>query len=263
MKRIMMIGFGAMAQVVWQNLPEGLELAWVVVPENSVAKVQEQLPEQVQVMSSIAACKHVPDLVIEVAGQAAVKEHAEAVLSKGWDLAMISVGALADEDLSQRLQQVAKQHDSHLIALSGAVAGMDGLAAARELGLHTVTYQGRKNPKSWQGSHAEHLVDLQGLQAAQVFFQGSAREAAMLFPANANVAATVALAGLGMDGTQVELIADPAVSRNQHTIIAKGEFGEMRIELMGIPLPSNPKTSTLAALSVLRQCRQLVQSIQI
>ena len=263
MKHIMMLGFGAMAQVVWQILPEGLELSWVVVPEHSITKVRKQLPEQVQVMASIAACKQEPDLVIEVAGQAAVREHAEAVLAKGWDLALISVGALADEDLSLRLQQVAKQHDSHLIALAGAIAGMDGLAAARELGLHAVTYQGRKSPQSWQGSHAENLLDLQSLQAAQVFFKGSAREAAMLFPANANVAATVALAGLGMDDTQVELIADPTVSRNQHTITATGEFGEMRIELMGVPLPANPKTSTLAALSVLRQCRQLVQGIQI
>jgi aspartate dehydrogenase len=33
--------------------------------------------------------------------------------------------------------------------------------------------------------------------------------------------------------------------------VAEGGFGQMTIELVGVPLPSNPKTSTLAALSVL------------
>lgn len=263
MKQLMMIGFGAMAQTVLAQLPEGLALSWVMVPEASVDKVKNQVPANTQVISSIAQCMGQPDLVIEVAGQAAVKEHAQAVLEKGWNLALISVGALADTNLHERLQKTAKIHGSHLVALAGAVAGIDGLAAARELGLNQVTYQGRKNPQSWKGSPAEKMVDLDALQDAQVFFTGSAREAATLFPANANVAATVALAGLGLDETQVQLIADPATERNQHTIMAEGAFGEMRIELIGIPLASNPKTSTLAALSVVRHCRQLVDVIQI
>lgn len=44
-------------------------------------------------------------------------------------------------------------------------------------------------------------------------FTGTAREAAMKFPANANVAATIALAGLGMDETMVELTVDPTINK--------------------------------------------------
>ena len=94
-------------------------------------------------------------------------------------------------------------------------------------------------------------------------FTGTAREAAMKFPANANVAATIALAGLGMDETMVELTVDPTINKNKHTIVAEGGFGQMTIELVGVPLPSNPKTSTLAALSVIRACRNSVEAIQI
>ena len=126
-----------------------------------------------------------------------------------------------------------------------------------------MTYQGCKSPNSWRGSYAEQLVDLDQVTEATVFYAGTAREAAQKFPANANVAATIALAGVGMDETWVELMVDPHITQNKHTIIAKGRFGQMSIEMIGVPLESNPKTSTLAALSVIRACRNSVDAIQI
>ncbi len=263
MKQLMMIGFGAMGQTVLAHLPEGVTLGWVVVPERSKDKVSALVGADVQVLHSVAACTERPDLVIEVAGQAGVREHAAAVLQRGWDMAMISVGALADAALAAELELAAAQGGGSLTVLAGAVAGMDGLAAAKEGGLDSVVYRGCKNPNSWRGSHAEKLIDLDAVTEKTVFFSGSAREAATLFPANANVAATIALAGLGMDGTQVELTVDPASQKNQHHIDVSGLFGQMSIALAGVPLPSNPKTSTLAALSVVRACRLCLNGIKV
>lgn len=122
-----------------------------------------------------------------------------------------------------------------------------------------MTYQSRKSPASWRGSYAEMLIDLNAVNEATIFFEGSAREAARLFPANANVAATVALGGIGMDATRVQLMVDPVTQRNTHTLHVEGLFGEFRLELSGLPLADNPKTSTLAALSAVRACRELAQ----
>ena len=105
-----------------------------------------------------------------MAGQAAVKEHAQKVLEKGWTIGLISVGTLADSEFFSQLKQTAEQHDAHLHLLAGAIAGIDGISAAKEGGLEKVTYKGCKSPKSWRGSYAEQLVDLDQVSEAMVFF---------------------------------------------------------------------------------------------
>lgn len=263
MKQLMMIGFGAMANEVRMHLPKDLELKWVVVPQRSIQSVKQVVSSDVEVISDVDDCQGTPDYVIEVAGQAAVKEHAAKVLAKGWDIGLISVGTFADSHFFELLQSTAERSGAHIHLLAGAIAGIDGIAAAKEGGLDKVIYKGCKSPSSWRGSYAEKLIDLDQVTEATVFYTGTARDAALNFPANANVAATIALAGVGMDETVVELTVDPNISQNKHSIVAEGRFGQMSIEMIGVPLESNPKTSTLAALSVIRACRNSVDAIQI
>ena len=257
MKNIMLIGYGAMAQEVLARLPEGVRVGWIVAREGHHAAIRLRFGGHVIPLLSPAGCPQRPDLVLECASQQAVADYSEAVLQRGWRLAIISTGALADEALALRLKQQVAAGTGRLVPLSGAVAGLDGLRCAREGGLESVLYQSCKGPLSWRGSAAETLVDLASVRERVVFFRGSAREAARRFPANANVAATIALAGTGMDRTRVELIVDPAMRHNSHLVHARGGFGEMYLELRGHPLDANPKTSLLAALSAVEACRQL------
>ena len=190
-------------------------------------------------------------LMVECAGHEALAEHGCAVLERGIDLITISLGALADPVLAKNLADAALSGNSQLHLASGAIGALDCLQAAKVGGLSTVTYIGRKPPSSWLGSPAEDRLDLDTLKAAATHFEGTARDAAMTYPKNANVAAAVALAGTGFDITRVELVADPTITANIHEIHASGAFGQFSFQIEGHALPDNPRSSALAAMSAI------------
>ncbi|MES2610920.1 MAG: aspartate dehydrogenase [Pseudomonadota bacterium] len=267
--RLAVVGFGAIGQALAQELAgdDRVHLAQVIVSPASLAAAQAAcaaLAPQVRVASTLdLGPGQRPDLVVECAGHAAVLAHVVPALQAGIPCAMASVGALHDADLLTRLEAAAQEGGTRLQLVSGAIGAIDALAAARFGGLDEVTYVGRKPPLSWAGTPAEQAFDLARLVAPQVIFRGSAREAARQFPKNANVAATVSLAGLGLDRTLVELVADPGVLRNVHTVTARGAFGRLELQMENLPLAANPKTSALTVYSLVRAVRNAASGIAI
>ena len=71
------------------------------------------------------------------------------------------------------------------------------------------------------------------------------------------------LAGIGFADTKVTLVADPHASGNTHKVNAAGAFGRFEISLENKPLPDNPKTSWLAALSVEQALHRHFQRIEL
>ena len=246
--KIAVIGLGAMARSLIEAIrtrPTGLRIAAALVRH-----APEAAPEELRVFNDLEQLlAWGPSLVVECAGHGAVAQNVPPLLSAGVPVILASIGALADAEL--RAQLAASVTPSGTLSLvPGAIGGLDALRAARLAGLHEVVYSGTKPPQAWAGSHAETLADLAAINTATTFFQGTADEAARLFPKNANVCAAIALAGLGFENTQVRLVADPAATSNTHRINARGAFGRFEIVLENAALPDNPKTSWLAALSV-------------
>ena len=254
--RVALIGYGGIARTVIQYLPElapDAAVCAVLVRPAYVDAARAEIDGSIAVVESVDELLiHEPDVVAECASQSAVAEFGEAVLAGGCDLMIASVGALSDAKLADRLRLVAADKDVQVFAPAGAVGGMDALSAAKTAGLTRVRYRSRKPPLAWRGSPAEDLYDLDDIVEPVVFYAGTAREAARDYAKNANVAATVALAGLGFEKTQVELCADPSISSNVHDVTVEGTAGIFQFEIAAKPFPDNPKTSMLAAFSVVR-----------
>ncbi len=193
-----------------------------------------------------------PHVVAECAGRGAVATFGADILAHGTDLIVASVGALTDGALFARLRAAAEAGGAQFVIPAGAIGGIDALAAARLGGLTAVRYTGRKPPRAWAGTPAEDIADLSALTAPLTIFEGSARDAATAYPKNANVAATLALAGLGMDRTEVRLVADPTTAENVHEFSIESAALEATIRLVGKPSPLNPKTSRTTGLSIAR-----------
>jgi aspartate dehydrogenase len=193
-----------------------------------------------------------PDLVVEAAGRAAVEPWGMASLRCAPAFAVSSTSAFCDDALLQRLSETAAASRSQILIPSGALGGLDALAASSRLPLESVTHRIVKPPMAWKGTRAAEAVDLDRLTRATLFFAGSAREAASRFPSNANVAAISALGGIGLDRTEVELVADPHATRNCHEVIARGAFGTLHTRVENVALATNPKSSELTALSLVR-----------
>jgi len=256
--RVGLVGFGAMSRALVRCIEanggfERIAVATALVqPDDLPVPAFPALSQSVFTTDPAEFWRTAPELVVECAGHSAVRNFCPEVLAHGVDLIVISLGALADPDIEARLRDAAARSKARLMLPGGAIGGIDFLASARLAGLDRVCYDSRKPPRAWKGTRAEQTVELDQLTEASQFFRGNARAAALQFPQNANVAAAIALAGLGFEKTEVTLTADPAVRTNQHTVVAEGAFGRAEMRIAAKPLPDNPKTSWLGALSLAR-----------
>ena len=255
MHTIAIIGYGTIAEAVCAHLVEHdhVEIGVVITKPDGGARARRIFGETVEIARNVAEVTTVVDLFVDCAGHSGLRQHGADVLGRGIDLITVSSGALADTELYASLVAAARAGGAQLRVATGAIGGLDALGSASIGALTQVTYRGRKPPRGWRGSPAESKLDLDTLTEATVHFNGNARDAALEYPMNANVAASVALAGIGLDDTRVELIADPDIDRNVHEIVAEGDFGRCEFCIEGMALPGNPRSSAITAMSVVRE----------
>lgn len=257
-----LIGFGNIAANLLDLLAKAAmvpERLTVLVQPASAGQAAQRIAElgaKAKVVTDAAALLALaPDLVVECAGHAAVAAHVPPILRAGTDVIQVSAGAMADAELAACLQQASKEGGGRIVLPAGAIGGVDLLSALSAAGGVTVAYRGVKPPQAWRGTPAEQALDLAAVTKATVFFHGTAREAALAYPKNANVAATLALAGAGFEATQVELVADPAAGGNCHSYRVTSPIANYSIEIENLPSPGNTKTSVSTIYSVLREIR--------
>lgn len=248
--RLGMIGFGAIGREVVSalaKLDESSSLSAVLVRTGRAA------PNAVHDVRALIDAR--PQVVLECAGHSAVKEFAPVLLRAGIDVIVTSIGALADDELRAELLD-AEQGSGRALLPAGAIAGLDGLLAARLAGLDAVTYTSFKPPHAWRGTAAEQVLDLDHPELEREFFAGTAREAALAYPKNVNVGVAIALVGLGMDATRVHLVSSRNVADPLGRIEARGAFGYFRFDIFARAAADNPKTSVLTAYSIV-QCARI------
>ena len=200
-----------------------------------------------------------PDAVLEAASHEAVREYLVGMLEAGIGVVVLSAGALADDALREGAEAASIRSGAPLYVPSGGIGGLDALKTACLAGVDEASIQVAKPPAAWKGiPYVERLgVALDRLTAPLTLFEGPVREGVPHFPQNVNIAAVLALAGIGMDRTQLKVVADPALTLNTHTIRVSGRCGRLTVVLENVPAPDNPKTSWLACYSGIAALRGL------
>jgi aspartate dehydrogenase len=196
------------------------------------------------------------DIVVEAASQDAVRNNALSILQNRRDLMIMSVGALLDESVLDVLLEACIEFKKNIYLPSGAIAGLDAIKSVKNE-INSVTLVTTKNPKSLKGAKFfdTHTVDVDAIKSPVTIFDGNAKEAVKMFPANINVAALLSIAGLGSEKTKVRIVADPNTDKNTHSIEVTGKFGKITITVENVPDQNNPKTSRLAILSAIECLR--------
>jgi len=229
---------------------EGFELVAVSAQDHAAAAQRlSDLALSIPVLPPAELEAHA-DLLIEAAPAALLTSFARPFLAKGKSVVVLSVAALAAHP---ELIDLARAHGAQILVPSGALLGLDGVVAAAQGEIHSVRLVTRKPPLG---------LSVGAIDAPLRLFAGTAREAAQKFPANLNVAASLAFAGLGLDRTQVEIWADPGVTRNVHRLEVESESATFSMTIENVP-SENPKTSKMTALSVLALLRNMRAPLRI
>jgi len=200
------------------------------------------------------------DLIVECLPAKIVPRLAHKVFEANKDLILISAAALL---ITPEILKWHAASRSRLYVPSGALSGLDGVKAMKELGIKSSKIATTKPPKGYSGAPyvEDNNIDLDGIKENTRIFSGHALDAAKGFPANINVAATLSMAGTGPENTQVEIWADPAAKGNAHEITIQSEYSTLVSRIENMPDPENPKSSVLAAQSIVAALRDMTRAL--
>ncbi len=264
MLKLGLIGCGAIGSCIARAIPNipGISLSFISEIDrekaDKIALLYLPKPEVVEIPKLVKKS----NLIVEASSTKVVKEILLLAIKEKRDLMIMSVGGLiGEEDLLLK----AEKKGLKIYIPSGAIAGIDGLKAAKLGNIERVLLKTRKPPASLKGAPyiLENKIDLSNILKEQIIFKGTALDAIKGFPANVNVSATLSLAGIGPHKTSVEIIADPNIDKNIHEILISGDFGRFFIKCENLPSFENPKTSRLASLSCIAMLKSIITPLKI
>jgi aspartate dehydrogenase len=253
-------GLGAIGLAVARRVDAGaipgLELAAVAARDHDKARKAIATLRSKPKLATLPALAAAADVIVECLPPKLFAEVARPAVERGRIFMPLSVGALIDH---MELVELARTSGARILVPTGALLGLDAVRAAAEGRISSATIVTRKPPAGLAGAPllVERGLCVDNLQAPLRVFAGSAREAIAGFPANVNVAVALSLAGIGPDRTQVEVWADPAVTRNTHTVTVKSDSADLTMTIANIPSEENPRTGRITAASVLAALRRL------
>lgn len=240
-----------------QGLLEGYRFigAYSRHKEDAVAFVEGCGAKAVDSVDELLALQ--PDLLVETASIALLKETAPKALAQGISLVVLSIGAFADESFRKLCVQTAQAHHAKIHIPHGAVGGLDVLRTITLMGeaehtrvraeIHT-----RKGPDSLKGTPLYQ----DSLQKEEVHvFQGTTKEAIGLLPTKVNVAVATALASTGAEVAQSTITSVPSFVGDDHAITITG---------CGVKAVADTysATSDIAGWSIVALMRNLVSAMQ-
>ncbi len=258
------MGYGNLGRIISRGVVDGLAGRYLLTavydvdPDAADALAAECQCESCRSLEGLLAGR--PDYVVEATAPQALMSAAVPVLEAGSDLLVLSIGAFADAAFLDEVRLSAERIGRKVYIVSGAIGGFDVMQAAKLAGPLTARIANVKNPRALDGAPYLRDRNLPDDETVTVF-TGNARAAIEAFPKNVNVAVALALATVGADETAVEVISDPGRQLNTHRITLEGTFGRACLEIESAPTPDNPRSSAIAAYSVLAKLKNLDSSI--
>lgn len=253
--KLAFLGFGTIARIIWEELtgkmPNTATYVGFYDPGVSASDpaLRKYSIKKFETLDDLL--KEEISILVEAANLHVARKTVPTILEKGIDVLSLSVGAYLGKATFVKIKDiVSKKGAGRLYLPSGSLPSVDVIAAASLRQIDFVELLTRKPPKALAGAKGFDYEEksLGQLEEPVVVFSGNAEEAIHLFPKNINIAATLSLAGVGPEKTQVKIVADPNIKYNTHRITIKGDFGTLSSEIECKP-SSNPKTAIMAALS--------------
>ncbi len=263
-KTVALAGLGAIGLPLARALDKGIDgLRLISVAARDPVKARARLAgfHNPPALVDIAELAHA-DIVVEALPAAMFERVAVPAIEAGRIFVVASAGALLPR---MHLVRRAQQTGARIVVPTGALLGLDAVRAAAEGRIDSITIETRKPPSGLAGAPylEKHGIDMLDVTMPIRVFSGNARDAALGFPANVNVAAALALAGIGPVRTQVVIWADPTLTRNVHIIHVEAEAARFSMRIENVPSEDNPKTGKITPLSMLACLRGLVSPLKV